>query len=259
MFRAEDIYAGNLLSALESVDQGITTTLDWSHGLRTPEYGEAALQAMREIPGRFVLAYGNYLGAPWEWSNSPEFRDFVVRNFNAPDDMMGLQLAFDVPDDPDFQAAGAFRAARDLGLRVTTHAGVFGRDDRQQHRADVRRRLDERHAHVRARRLAQRRELPEDRRDRRNGLGRDRERAERRAGLSLDVAGAQVRHPDVALDGHQRVVERRLLLRDALDAERLPLARSPRVAGARRAGQRQPAARRGRRLPGHDGGATRSG
>src|SRR5215203_2768563 len=50
VFRPEDIYAGNLLSALESVDQGITTTLDWSHALRTPEYGEAALQAMREIP-----------------------------------------------------------------------------------------------------------------------------------------------------------------------------------------------------------------
>ena len=49
-----------------------------------------------------------------------------MRNFNAPDDMMGLQLAFDVPDDPDFQAAGAFRAARELGLRVTTHAGVWG-------------------------------------------------------------------------------------------------------------------------------------
>ena len=63
VFRPEDIYAGNLLSALESVDQGVTTTLDWSHGLPTPEYGEAALQAMREIPGRFVLAYGN-LSAP---------------------------------------------------------------------------------------------------------------------------------------------------------------------------------------------------
>ncbi len=49
VFRPEDIYAGNLLSALESVDTGVTTTLDWSHGLRTPEYGEAALQAFREI------------------------------------------------------------------------------------------------------------------------------------------------------------------------------------------------------------------
>ena len=31
VFRPEDIYAGNLLSALESVDTGVTTTLDWSH------------------------------------------------------------------------------------------------------------------------------------------------------------------------------------------------------------------------------------
>ena len=145
VFRAEDIYAGNLLSALESVDQGVTTTLDWSHGLRTPEYGEAALQAMREIPGRFVLAYGNYLGAPWEWSNSPEFRDFVVRNFNAPDDMMGLQLAFDVPDDPDFQASG--RVPGGARPRPAGHdpRRSVGRDDRHEHQADVRRRLDDRH------------------------------------------------------------------------------------------------------------------
>lgn len=126
VFRPEDIYAGNLLSALESIDQGVTTTLDWSHALRTPEYGEAALQAFREIPGRFVLAYGNYLGAPWEWSNSPEFRKFVTDNFNAPDDMLGLQMAFDVPASEEFPEAAAFQAARDLDLRVTTHAGVWG-------------------------------------------------------------------------------------------------------------------------------------
>ncbi|MGR0220678.1 amidohydrolase family protein [Agromyces sp. ZXT2-6] len=126
VFRPEDIYAGNLLSALESIDQGVTTTLDWSHALRTPEYGEAALQAFREIPGRFVLAYGNYLGAPWEWANSPEFRKFVTDHFNAPDDMLGLQLAFDVPASDEFPEADAFRAARELDLRVTTHAGVWG-------------------------------------------------------------------------------------------------------------------------------------
>ncbi len=124
VFRPEDIYAGNLLSALESVDVGVTTTLDWSHGLRTPEYGEAALQAFREIPGRFVLAYGNYLGAPWEWSTAPEFRSFVDRNHWS--DMLGLQIAFDVPGSTEFPEAGAFRAAQELGLRVTTHAGVWG-------------------------------------------------------------------------------------------------------------------------------------
>ncbi|GLY80476.1 amidohydrolase family protein [Actinoallomurus iriomotensis] len=125
IFRPEDIHAGDTLSAIEAVDAGVTTTVDWSHGLRTVEHGEAAADALRAAPGRFVLAYGNLLGAPWEWTNSPEFRGFVER-FGAPDDMLGLQLAFDVTGDPKFPERGAFEAARDLGLRVTTHAGVWG-------------------------------------------------------------------------------------------------------------------------------------
>ncbi|MBX9717414.1 MAG: amidohydrolase family protein, partial [Microbacteriaceae bacterium] len=124
VFRAEDIAAGNQLSALESVDQGVTTTVDWSHALRTPDYADAAVEALKSIPGRFVLAYGNYLGAPWEWMNEPGFQNWV-KNFTA-DDMMGLQVAFDVNSGPDFHEKGAFQAARDLGLRVTTHAGVWG-------------------------------------------------------------------------------------------------------------------------------------
>ena len=35
VFRPEDIYAGNLLSGIESLDAGVTTTVDWSHGLQT--------------------------------------------------------------------------------------------------------------------------------------------------------------------------------------------------------------------------------
>ena len=126
IFRPEDIYAGNLLSAIESLDAGVTTTLDWSHGLQTVEHAEAALQALQEVPGRYVLAYGNLQGAPWEWSKSREFRDFVARRFASRDDMLGLQLAFDVTGDPEFPEKGAFESARELGLRVTTHAGVWG-------------------------------------------------------------------------------------------------------------------------------------
>jgi hypothetical protein len=33
IFRPQDIYAGNLLSAIESLNAGVTTTVDWSHGL----------------------------------------------------------------------------------------------------------------------------------------------------------------------------------------------------------------------------------
>jgi 5-methylthioadenosine/S-adenosylhomocysteine deaminase len=124
IFRPEDIYAGNLLSAIEGIDAGVTTTLDWSHGLQTIDHGEAALDALRAVPGRFVLAYGNLLGAPWEWTNDPAFRTFVDRL--TPSDMLSLRLAFDVTADPAFPERGAFEAARELGLPVTTHAGVWG-------------------------------------------------------------------------------------------------------------------------------------
>src|ERR1017187_7812526 len=79
-----------------------------------------------DASGGIVLAYGNLLGAPWEWANSAEFRKFVERRFGSRDDMLGLQLAFDVTGDPEFPEKKAFEAARDLDLAVTTHAGVWG-------------------------------------------------------------------------------------------------------------------------------------
>jgi 5-methylthioadenosine/S-adenosylhomocysteine deaminase len=126
VFRPEDIYAGNLLAAIEAIDAGVTTTVDWSHGLQTIDHGEAAVDALTEVPGRFVLAYGNIQAGPWEWSAKPEFRDFVTRRFGAGSDMLGFQMAFDVTGDPAFPERAAFEVARDLGAPVTTHAGVWG-------------------------------------------------------------------------------------------------------------------------------------
>jgi len=126
VFRPQDIYAGNLLAAIEAVDAGVTTTVDWSHGLQTVEHAEAAVDALTEVPGRFVLAYGNIQQGPWEWSATPEFRGFVSRRFTAGDDMLGLQLAFDVTGDPAFPERAAFEVARELGVPVSTHAGVWG-------------------------------------------------------------------------------------------------------------------------------------
>ena len=126
IFRPQDIHAGNLLAAVEAVDAGVTTTLDWSHGLQTVEHAEAAADALRRAPGRYVLAYGNLLGAPWEWANDSGFRAFVRRMAESRDEELGFQLAFDVTADPAFPEKGAYEAARELGLRVTTHAGVWG-------------------------------------------------------------------------------------------------------------------------------------
>jgi len=125
VFRPEDIHAGNLLSAIESIDAGVTTTVDWSHGLSTTEHADAAVDALEAVPGRFVLAYGNIQQSPAQWSTSREFHDFVNRRITG-SDMLALQLAFDVTGDPVFPEKAAFEVARDLGVTVTTHAGVWG-------------------------------------------------------------------------------------------------------------------------------------
>jgi cytosine/adenosine deaminase-related metal-dependent hydrolase len=125
-FRPEDIAAGNRLSAIESLDAGVTTTVDWSHNLHTVDHAEAALDSLRSVPGRFVLAYGNIQAGPWEWSADPAVRTLLERLRDARDDMLGVQLAFDVTGDPAFPERAAFEVARELGIPVTTHAGVWG-------------------------------------------------------------------------------------------------------------------------------------
>ncbi len=126
IFRPEDVHAGNLLSAWESLDAGVTTTVDWSHGLQSVDHAEAAVDALVAVPGRFVLAYGNIQAAPWEWTADPAVRAFLERRRTGAGDMLGFQLAFDVTGDPSFPEKAAFEAARELGLAVTTHAGVWG-------------------------------------------------------------------------------------------------------------------------------------
>ena len=123
-FRPEDVHAGNTLAALEALEAGVTTVVDWSHGLRTPDHADAAADALLNAPGRYVLAYGNIQQAPAEWTATPEFRAFVERHRD--NDRLGLQVAFDVTGDPDFPERPAFEVARELGLAVTTHAGVWG-------------------------------------------------------------------------------------------------------------------------------------
>jgi cytosine/adenosine deaminase-related metal-dependent hydrolase len=126
LFRPQDIAVGNRLAAIEAIDAGVTTCLDWSHGLQTLDHADAAVDALRSVPGRFVLAYGNIQAGPWEWAPSDDVKNFLERNRGEKDDLLQVQLAFDVTGDPEFPERAAFEAARELGMKVTTHAGVWG-------------------------------------------------------------------------------------------------------------------------------------
>ena len=126
--------------------------------------------------------------------------------------MLGFQMAFDVTGDPEFPEQAAFEVARELGVPVTTHAGVWGATN------DDGIRLMHEHGFMTPETIyVHAATLTEDSYHRIAATGGsvsvvDRERAERRAGLPADLAAAQARHPGLAVDGHERVVERRPVL-----------------------------------------------
>ena len=43
-YRPDDVYAANQWGALEDINAGITTLVDWSHIMNTPEHADAAVQ-----------------------------------------------------------------------------------------------------------------------------------------------------------------------------------------------------------------------
>jgi cytosine/adenosine deaminase-related metal-dependent hydrolase len=58
-----DVYAGNYVGALEALDAGVTTVLDFSHCNNSPEHADAALAGLRDAGIRAMFAYG-YFAAP---------------------------------------------------------------------------------------------------------------------------------------------------------------------------------------------------
>src|SRR3989454_1259209 len=56
----EDVHAGNYVGALEALDAGVTTLLDFSHCNNSPEHADAALQGLRDAGIRAMYAYGYY-------------------------------------------------------------------------------------------------------------------------------------------------------------------------------------------------------
>src|ERR1700741_605029 len=64
-YQADDVYIGNRLGALDSVNAGVTTILDFSHCNNTPEHADAAVTALQEVGIRAVFGYGFFESSPF--------------------------------------------------------------------------------------------------------------------------------------------------------------------------------------------------
>ena len=58
VYRPEDAYVGDLVTALGAINAGVTTMLDWSHIGNSPEHTDAAIRGLRESGIRAVYAFG---------------------------------------------------------------------------------------------------------------------------------------------------------------------------------------------------------
>src|SRR5690349_13162210 len=58
-FRPEDIYVSTLMGALNQLDGGTTTLVDWCHNNPTPEHTDAAIDALEESGIRAVFLHGS--------------------------------------------------------------------------------------------------------------------------------------------------------------------------------------------------------
>lgn len=63
-FRPEDIFIANLMGALNQINCGTTTLVDWCHNNPTPEHSDAAIAGLEEAGIRAVFLHGSPKPAP---------------------------------------------------------------------------------------------------------------------------------------------------------------------------------------------------
>jgi 5-methylthioadenosine/S-adenosylhomocysteine deaminase len=132
VYRPEDVYASNLAGALECLNAGITTLVDWSHINNTPEHPDAAIRGLQEAGIRAQYAYGSAntsLADYWYESKIAIPADDVRRvretYFSSDGGLLTMALA---TRGPGFCIDDVVRAewglARELGIPITVHVGM---------------------------------------------------------------------------------------------------------------------------------------
>ena len=151
----QDIYAGNLLSAIEALDAGVTTTRRLVPRPADVDHADAAVDALQAVPGPLRPGLRQHPAGPVgvvDRAGVPRLRRAAA--FSGGDDMLGFQMAFDVPGNPDVPGAGRLRGGARPGCAGHHPRRGAGRHHRRRHPADVRERLHDPAHHLCARRHA---------------------------------------------------------------------------------------------------------
>jgi cytosine/adenosine deaminase-related metal-dependent hydrolase len=132
--RPEDVYIATLAGALEALDSGVTTILDWASIMNSPAHADASVAALRASGMRCVLAHGapsDAEAASW-WGNSERKHPGDIRRLRKEvlhDDAALVTMAFGARA-PHLVTGDIMKhdwhLARELGLRITVDGGLGG-------------------------------------------------------------------------------------------------------------------------------------
>ena len=76
-YRAEDVLAANRWGALECINAGITTLVDWSHIMNTRDHAYAAIEGLQDTGIRSVFAFGFPNTSLVTWWFGPDYQGSV--------------------------------------------------------------------------------------------------------------------------------------------------------------------------------------
>ncbi|MDQ0137760.1 cytosine/adenosine deaminase-related metal-dependent hydrolase [Neorhizobium galegae] len=129
-YKPSDIYIGNLVGALNQIDSGVTTIVDWCHNNPTPDYTDNAISALDEVGIRALFLHGS-AKPPAKPGTRPYFevpmnRDNVKRlregRFSGDDGLLTLGIAVLGPQISVLDVTiEDFKLARDFNLIASLH------------------------------------------------------------------------------------------------------------------------------------------
>ena len=132
-YRPNDVFLGNRVGALEALDAGVTTLLDFSHCMNTPEHADAALEGIRDAGGRAIHAYGFFASSPENAAfptHASRLADFerVVRAHGTAHERVAIGAAVtEIATIPWRETVAEIETARRHDARMVLHTGcVWG-------------------------------------------------------------------------------------------------------------------------------------
>ncbi|MEA2201021.1 MAG: 5-methylthioadenosine/S-adenosylhomocysteine deaminase [Solirubrobacteraceae bacterium] len=131
-YSADDVYVGNFAGALEALDAGVTTILDFSHCNNTPEHADRAIEGLRDAGIRATFAYGYFApprAEPHFTSHDMRLDDSrrVARELEGlPGGLLTMGVSLTEPGLIPFeQTRREVETARDLGVVIATHTACI--------------------------------------------------------------------------------------------------------------------------------------